>query len=82
MLILEMVGARKQNEVTTTDSSSKYFPDWLHDENINQFCSVTCGNIEVVRKMVVIGLWPVAEPGGPVGAVPTPQHSRFCLISI
>jgi hypothetical protein len=68
---LKLVGARKQNEVTTTDSSPKYFPDWLYDENVDQFCSVTCGNVEVVRKMVIIGLWPVAEPGASRGRAPS-----------
>ncbi|GJN18006.1 hypothetical protein PR202_gb05117 [Eleusine coracana subsp. coracana] len=60
MVVLEMIGARKQVEVST-DSSSKYFPQWLYD-NLDQFCGATTYEIssestELVRKMTVIGLW-------------------------
>ncbi|CAO1947874.1 unnamed protein product [Urochloa humidicola] len=60
MVILEMVGARKQIEVTT-DSSSKYFPQWLYD-NLDQFCGVTTWEIssdttELVKKLIIVGLW-------------------------
>ncbi|KAK3165145.1 hypothetical protein QOZ80_1AG0029480 [Eleusine coracana subsp. coracana] len=60
MVVLEMVGARKQIEVGT-DSSSKYFPQWLYD-NLDQFCGATTCEIssestELVRKMTVVGLW-------------------------
>ncbi|KAJ1282416.1 hypothetical protein BS78_03G050100 [Paspalum vaginatum] len=60
MVVLEMVGARKQIDVST-DSSSKYFPQWLY-ENLDQFCgATTCeinsGTTELVRKMIIVGLW-------------------------
>ncbi|CAO2166019.1 unnamed protein product [Urochloa humidicola] len=62
MVVLEMVGARKQIDVST-DSSSKYFPQWLYD-NFDQFCGATTCEIgsdatytELVRKMVIVGLW-------------------------
>ncbi|KAJ1284897.1 hypothetical protein BS78_03G240300 [Paspalum vaginatum] len=61
MVILEMVGARKQIDVST-NSSSKYFPQWLYD-NMDQFCGLTntCeinfSTMELVRKMTTIGLW-------------------------
>ncbi|WVZ69187.1 hypothetical protein U9M48_018013 [Paspalum notatum var. saurae] len=90
MVILEMVGARKQidgvfgskwqKKVKTfallpfalflpriqtgpnINSSSKYFPQWLHD-NMHQFCGLTntceinISTLELVRKMITIGLW-------------------------
>ncbi|CAL4974621.1 unnamed protein product [Urochloa decumbens] len=60
MVILEMVGARKQIEVST-DSSSKYFPQWLYD-NLDQFCGATAWEIssdatELVKKLIIVGLW-------------------------
>ncbi|OEL37841.1 putative receptor-like protein kinase [Dichanthelium oligosanthes] len=62
MVVLEMVGARKQIDANT-DNSSKYFPQWLCD-NLDQFCGATTiyceisGNTtELVRKMIIVGLW-------------------------
>ncbi|CAL4961962.1 unnamed protein product [Urochloa decumbens] len=60
MVVLEMVGARKQIDVST-DSSSKYFPQWLYD-NFDQFCGATTCEIgsdttELVRKMITVALW-------------------------
>jgi len=61
MVVLEMVGARKQIQVSTDDSSSKYFPQWLYD-NLEQYCGATACEIssdttELVRKMIIVGLW-------------------------
>ncbi|KAL6638468.1 hypothetical protein ACP70R_023963 [Stipagrostis hirtigluma subsp. patula] len=59
MVVLEMVGARKQIHVSTKDSS-KYFPQWLYDD-LDQFCSTTSEvsseTTELIRKMTIIGLW-------------------------
>ncbi|KAL6841302.1 hypothetical protein ACP4OV_028820 [Aristida adscensionis] len=59
MVVLEMVGARKQINVST-ESSSKYFPQWLYDE-LDQFCGaaseVNKETMELVRKMTIVGLW-------------------------
>ncbi|KAL6599921.1 hypothetical protein ACP70R_045572 [Stipagrostis hirtigluma subsp. patula] len=59
MVILEMVGARKQINVCT-EGSSKYFPQWLYD-NLDQFCGTTSEisseTTELVRKMIIVGLW-------------------------
>ncbi|CAL4974622.1 unnamed protein product [Urochloa decumbens] len=60
MVILEMVGARKQIEVST-DSSSKYFPQGLYD-NLDQFCGAAAWEIssdttELVKKLIIVGLW-------------------------
>jgi chitinase len=60
MVVLEMVGARKQVSVST-DSSTKYFPQWIYD-NLDEFCG-TAGEIisddatVLVRKMTLVGLW-------------------------
>jgi hypothetical protein len=60
MVVLEMVGARKQIEVGT-DTSSKYFLEWLYD-NLDRFCGDTTCEIsseitEIMRKMTIVGLW-------------------------
>ena len=60
MMVLEMVGARKQIDVGI-DTSSNYFPQWLYDK-LDQFCGATISEIgsdttELVRKMVIVGLW-------------------------
>ncbi|XP_052166492.1 LEAF RUST 10 DISEASE-RESISTANCE LOCUS RECEPTOR-LIKE PROTEIN KINASE-like 2.1 isoform X2 [Oryza glaberrima] len=62
MLILHMVGER-ENINASTESGSKYFPEWLYD-NLNQFCGVPSGGIdgsnstsEVAHKLVIIGFW-------------------------
>jgi hypothetical protein len=60
MVVLEMVGARKQISVST-ESSTRYFPQWIYD-NLDEFCGTT-GEIttndatELVRKMTLVGLW-------------------------
>jgi interleukin-1 receptor-associated kinase 1 len=68
MMVLEMVGVRRAvnsgGSVTTGVSSgnSIYFPEWLY-QDLNGFCASACGpddeagTTEVVRKMVIIGLW-------------------------
>jgi interleukin-1 receptor-associated kinase 1 len=65
MMVLEMSGARRSmdgDELTgsETSSSSKYFPQCLY-EGLDQFCARACEidgeATELVRKMVVVGLW-------------------------
>nr|CAD1823505.1 unnamed protein product [Ananas comosus var. bracteatus] len=59
MMVLEIVGGRKNVEVTTS-SSETYFPHNLY-KNINQYCVEACGDngegMEVVRKMILVALW-------------------------
>lgn len=59
MVVLEMIGARKQINVST-ETSSKCFPQWLYD-NLDQFdssnCEISSNATEPVRKMIIIGLW-------------------------
>ncbi|OEL20431.1 LEAF RUST 10 DISEASE-RESISTANCE LOCUS RECEPTOR-LIKE PROTEIN KINASE-like 2.1 [Dichanthelium oligosanthes] len=58
MMVLEMVGARK-NINKTSDASSKYFPQWVYDY-LEEYC-ITAGEIsvdtELVRKLIIVGLW-------------------------
>ncbi|OAY80271.1 putative receptor-like protein kinase [Ananas comosus] len=60
MMVLEMVGGRKNLDVTTTSSSETYFPHYLY-KNINQYCVEACGDngeaTEIVRKMILVALW-------------------------
>ncbi|VAH63045.1 unnamed protein product [Triticum turgidum subsp. durum] len=60
MMVLEMVGARDKNISPNNESSSQYFPQWIY-ENLDEYCvsaSEINGEItEVVRKMIVVGLW-------------------------
>ncbi|PUZ68149.1 hypothetical protein GQ55_2G002000 [Panicum hallii var. hallii] len=64
MMVLEMVGARRSGIVVdgsgSTGASSSYFPECLY-QDLDGFCaSSACSGPEeeeVVRKMVVVGLW-------------------------
>uniref|UniRef100_A0ACD5VTS2 Uncharacterized protein n=1 Tax=Avena sativa TaxID=4498 RepID=A0ACD5VTS2_AVESA len=60
MMVLEMVGARDKNISANTESSSQYFPQWIY-EHLDEYCvsaSEINGEItEIVRKMIVVGLW-------------------------
>ncbi|KAJ1263948.1 hypothetical protein BS78_09G226000 [Paspalum vaginatum] len=58
MMILEMVGARK-NINQSSEASSKYFPQWVY-EHLEEYCanpSDTVVHSDLVRKLIVIGLW-------------------------
>ncbi|KQK09288.1 rust resistance kinase Lr10 [Brachypodium distachyon] len=60
MVVLEMVGAKNQINVST-DNSTKYFPQWIYD-NFDEFCGTTCEIVsseptELLRKMTIVGLW-------------------------
>ncbi|KAM0857124.1 hypothetical protein ACQ4PT_048663 [Festuca glaucescens] len=60
MMVLEMVGARDKNIIANSESSSQYFPQWIY-EHLDEYCvsaSEINGEIsEIVRKMIVVGLW-------------------------
>ncbi|XP_024315009.1 LEAF RUST 10 DISEASE-RESISTANCE LOCUS RECEPTOR-LIKE PROTEIN KINASE-like 2.1 isoform X2 [Brachypodium distachyon] len=60
MMVLEMVGARDKNIYASSASSSQYFPQWIY-EHLDEYCvgaSEIDGEItEIVRKMIVVGLW-------------------------
>uniref|UniRef100_A0ACD5YKB6 Uncharacterized protein n=1 Tax=Avena sativa TaxID=4498 RepID=A0ACD5YKB6_AVESA len=60
MMVLEMVGARDKSINANSGSSSQYFPQWIY-EHLDEYCvkaSEIHGEItEIVRKMIVVGLW-------------------------
>ncbi|CAN6332189.1 unnamed protein product [Urochloa humidicola] len=59
MMILEMVGARK-NINRSADNSSKYFPQWIYEhleEHPVDAWETSVHSDEVVRKLLIVGLW-------------------------
>ncbi|KAK3442730.1 hypothetical protein EUGRSUZ_B02996 [Eucalyptus grandis] len=60
MLLLEMVGKRKHEEVKGGKSSESYFPGQIYDE-INEERAQEFGDlveeVAVSRKMIMVGLW-------------------------
>ncbi|CAL4955086.1 unnamed protein product [Urochloa decumbens] len=60
MMVLEMVGARDKNINADTESSSQYFPQWIY-EHVDEYCisasEINGETTELVRKMIVVGLW-------------------------
>jgi serine/threonine protein kinase len=62
MMVLEMVGARDRdiNADNEEASSSQYFPQWIY-EHLDDYCisasEVNGMTTELVRKMIVVGLW-------------------------
>uniref|UniRef100_A0ACD5TYV3 Uncharacterized protein n=2 Tax=Avena sativa TaxID=4498 RepID=A0ACD5TYV3_AVESA len=61
MMLLEMVGGRRNVKSIVEKSSEKYFPDWIHDHFAQddglQACEVTGEIEEIARKLTLIGLW-------------------------
>ncbi|XP_044974595.1 LEAF RUST 10 DISEASE-RESISTANCE LOCUS RECEPTOR-LIKE PROTEIN KINASE-like 2.2 isoform X1 [Hordeum vulgare subsp. vulgare] len=61
MMLLEMVGGRRNVKSIVAKSSEKYFPDWIYDHFAQddglQACEVTREIEEIARKMTFIGLW-------------------------
>ncbi|XAR55972.1 Glycerophosphodiester phosphodiesterase [Bertholletia excelsa] len=62
MLILKMVGIRKNNNVQVTYSSEIYFSQWIYEcLETNNELELQGGMmeeaIEITRKMVLVGLW-------------------------
>ncbi|CAM0149399.1 unnamed protein product [Urochloa decumbens] len=61
MLLLEMVGGRKNVKSVVDKSSQSYFPDWIYDHYAQvdglQACEVTQEVEEIAKKMSLIGLW-------------------------
>lgn len=65
MMVLELVGARN-NINKNSEASSRYFPQWIY-EHLEEYC-VNAGEIgadtELVRKLIVVGLWCIQlQPG-------------------
>ncbi|XP_031282957.1 LEAF RUST 10 DISEASE-RESISTANCE LOCUS RECEPTOR-LIKE PROTEIN KINASE-like 2.5 isoform X2 [Pistacia vera] len=61
MLLLEMVGVRRNSDVKATHSSKAYFPSWVYDQiNMNgdlELQNVTESETVIARKLCIIGLW-------------------------
>ncbi|XP_027352071.1 LEAF RUST 10 DISEASE-RESISTANCE LOCUS RECEPTOR-LIKE PROTEIN KINASE-like 2.8 isoform X2 [Abrus precatorius] len=62
MLILEMIGARKNYDSGGSHTSEMYFPDWIYKDleqgDIPSSCLVTTEEEnEKVRKMTLVSLW-------------------------
>ena len=61
MMLLEMVGGRRNVRSIVAKSSEKYFPDWIYDHFAQddglEACEVTNEIEEIARKMILIGLW-------------------------
>nr|XP_043616244.1 PR5-like receptor kinase [Erigeron canadensis] len=64
MMVLEMTGARKNNKVSATSTSSEaYFPDWVYMQiesgsNLGDNGRVTTEyEEELVKKLMIVGLW-------------------------
>ncbi|KAJ9549004.1 hypothetical protein OSB04_021547 [Centaurea solstitialis] len=63
MMILEMVGGRKNIEVEVDHTSEIYFPHWiykkveLHDEKLELHGIVSDEENEMAKKMIIVGMW-------------------------
>ncbi|GMP67762.1 hypothetical protein CsSME_00027643 [Camellia sinensis var. sinensis] len=59
MLLLEMVGGRKNTHVTTQNTSEVYFPEWIYDR-LNHEQGIVVeedGDAKIVKKITIVGLW-------------------------
>ncbi|XP_071704785.1 receptor-like kinase TMK4 [Rutidosis leptorrhynchoides] len=63
MMILEIVGGRKNIEVGVDDTSEIYFPHWIykrvesHEHQLGLHVIVNDEENETARKMIIVGLW-------------------------
>ncbi|XP_059643783.1 LEAF RUST 10 DISEASE-RESISTANCE LOCUS RECEPTOR-LIKE PROTEIN KINASE-like 2.5 [Cornus florida] len=62
MMVLEMVGGRKNNDVGVSHTSEIYFPHWVYkrlelDEELGFQGDMTEEENEMARKMIFVGLW-------------------------
>uniref|UniRef100_A0ACD5VE19 Uncharacterized protein n=2 Tax=Avena sativa TaxID=4498 RepID=A0ACD5VE19_AVESA len=71
MMLLEMVGGRKNVNTMAEKASEQYFPDWIYDHFVRadgvQASDVTHEIEEMAKKMTIIGLWciqilPICRP--------------------
>ncbi|KAM0858297.1 hypothetical protein ACQ4PT_047918 [Festuca glaucescens] len=71
MMLLEMIGGRKNVNSMAENSSEQYFPDWIYDhfaeDDRLQACDVASEIEEMAKKMTFIGLWciqilPICRP--------------------
>ncbi|XP_050258872.1 PR5-like receptor kinase [Quercus robur] len=62
MLVLEMVGGRKNFDNGVSNSSKKYFPDWIYKDlelgmGGRTYGVMTVEEKETTRKMILVSLW-------------------------
>ncbi|KAK3163830.1 hypothetical protein QOZ80_1AG0008840 [Eleusine coracana subsp. coracana] len=61
MMLLEMVGGRKNVKYVVETSSQNYFPEWIYDHFAQddglQACEITQEVDEIAKKMSLIGMW-------------------------
>ncbi|KAF9591599.1 hypothetical protein IFM89_004828 [Coptis chinensis] len=62
MMILEMVGARKNIDVAVDHTSEIYFPSWIYkrielDEDLGLHGVLFQAEKQITRKMILVGLW-------------------------
>nr|ALF95909.1 serine-threonine kinase STK14 [Cocos nucifera] len=61
MMVLEMVGGRKNIDARKENTSEIYFPHWVYDHldqhDTLEACGVTRETEEFVKKMIIVGLW-------------------------
>ncbi|XP_057470430.1 rust resistance kinase Lr10-like [Actinidia eriantha] len=69
MLLLEIVGGRKNTDVTDQNSNEAYFPDWIYNRlNHGEENGIEIEEDEdakIVKKLTIVGLWCIQwYPGG------------------
>ncbi|KAJ6881856.1 hypothetical protein NC651_028458 [Populus alba x Populus x berolinensis] len=63
MMVLEMVGGKKNHEAEISSGSEKYFPQWIYnhlevdDESGINGVLPTSEQADSVRKIIIVGLW-------------------------
>ncbi|KAL5781201.1 hypothetical protein ACOSP7_006230 [Xanthoceras sorbifolium] len=61
MMLLEMVGCRKNNDLTVENQSQIYFPEWVYNR-LSQGREISLeieedGDKEIAKKLAIVGLW-------------------------
>jgi serine/threonine protein kinase len=61
MLLLEIVGGRKNVDVTVENTSQAYFPEWIYNlleqkEDVRIFVGDD-GDAKIAKKLAIVGLW-------------------------
>ncbi|QCE00227.1 brassinosteroid insensitive 1-associated receptor kinase 1 [Vigna unguiculata] len=60
MLLLEMVGGRKNTNMSVEESFQVLYPEWIHNLVESRDVEVTIeeeGDVKIARKLAIIGLW-------------------------
>ncbi|KAI9186063.1 hypothetical protein LWI28_013421 [Acer negundo] len=62
MMLLEMVGCRKNIDHTIENQSQVYFPEWVYNRVVNQGREISLeieedGDEEIANKLAIVGLW-------------------------